>query len=223
VPERSVIELVDAGEIEALQAALVADPGLANSCDPDGLSALMHAIYHRRRDVIDAVLECHENGLDLFESAALGEIDRVNDLIAHDRTLITQFSADGFQALHLGAYFGHPRVVRGLITSGADLNSVARNPSQVRPLHSAVSGRHGGVVEMLLEAGADPDPPQAHGWTALHSAAHQGNTRLVEMLLEHGANPTARADDGTTPADMARQGRHDELADRLDAYTPADA
>lgn len=76
----SVIELVDAGQIEALQAALLADPGLANSCDPDGLSALMHAIYHRRRDVIDAVLASKENGLDLFESAALGDVDRVSDV-----------------------------------------------------------------------------------------------------------------------------------------------
>lgn len=221
--QRSVIELIDAGEVEALQAALAADPELAEARDPDGLSALMHAVYHRRHDVIDAVLASRKSPMDIFEAAALGESDRLSELLARDRTVVSETSPDGFTPLHLAAYFGHPDLVRSLIACGADVNAVARNPSQVRPLHSAVSGRHGGVVEILLDAGADPDPPQAHGWTALHSAAHQGNSRLVRLLLEHGANPAPRADDGTTPADMARQGRHQEVADGLDAYKPVDA
>lgn len=216
--QRSVVELIDDGEVEALRAALAADQSLAETRDPEGLSALMHAIYHRRHDVIDAVMASRQSGIDVFESAALGDTDRTSQLLEQDRTLVSEVSPDGFTPLHLAAYFGHPEVVRALIASGADVNAVARNPSQVRPLHSAVSGRHGGVVEILLDAGADPDPAQAHGWTALHSAAHQGNTRLVETLLEHGANPAPKADDGTTPAEMARQGRHHQLAEGLDRY-----
>lgn len=219
----SIIELIDGGDVAALHAALAHDAGLAHARDPDGLSALMHAVYHRRRDVIDAVLAHRADDLDIFEASALGDADQVSQLLTNDHRATTSVSPDGFQPLHLAAYFGHRAVVRLLIAAGADVNAVAPNPSQVRPLHSAVSGRHGGVVEILLDAGADPDPPQTHGWTALHSAAHQGNARVVEMLLDHGANPAATADDGTTPAGMARQGRHDELADRLDAYTPADA
>jgi ankyrin repeat protein len=40
---------------------------------------------------------------------------------------------------------------------------------------------------------------------------------MAELLLAAGADPARRTDDGRTPADVARDDGHAELADRLDA------
>jgi ankyrin repeat protein len=85
----------------------------------------------------------------------------------------------------------------------------------VLPLHSAASGGHAEIVELLLEAGAEPDPRQRHGWTPLQAAAQNGNARSLEALLAAGADPELRNDDGQSAADLARAAGHDELAARL--------
>jgi ankyrin repeat protein len=68
---------------------------------------------------------------------------------------------------------------------------------------------------MLLEAGADPNATQERGFVPLHSAAANGNVAVVELLLKHGARADAKADDGKTPADMALEGGHKDLAQSL--------
>lgn len=58
-------------------------------------------------------------------------------------------------------------------------------------------------MEVLLEAGADPDVPDAEsGWTALHRALHWGQLRCAAALL--GANASLVAPDwrGRTPLDL---------------------
>jgi uncharacterized protein len=90
------------------------------------------------------------------------------------------------------------------------------------PIHSAVAGRHGGVVGALLDAGADPNVRQRHGWTPLQGAAEHGDVETVDRLLSAGADPGATNDDGVAAADLARSGGHTDLAERLDtlAATP---
>lgn len=55
------------------------------------------------------------------------------------------------------------------------------------------------LVELVLDAGADPDQPNVHGWTALHQAGYANATHLVPMLLAAGADASlsARGDGGT--------------------------
>ena len=65
-------------------------------------------------------------------------------------------------------------------------------------------------MDLLLEAGADPDAVQRGGWTPLHSAAHNGDARTVELLLAHGAGQAALDDDGRSVADMAAESGDDE-------------
>jgi ankyrin repeat protein len=88
---------------------------------------------------------------------------------------------------------------------------------KVAPLHSAVSARHGEVVALLLERGADPNARQQEGWTALHGAAHNGDAETVEALLLHGADPALRHEGGKRAADLAGEAGHDALARRLEA------
>ncbi|KAK0613559.1 ankyrin repeat-containing domain protein [Immersiella caudata] len=54
------------------------------------------------------------------------------------------------------------------------------------PIHQAAQSGHLKVVETLLEHGADPDPVDDHGITALWSAAQSGHYEIVKMILDRG-------------------------------------
>jgi ankyrin repeat protein len=93
--------------------------------------------------------------------------------------------------------------VRLLISRGADLAQVARNPMRVQPLNAAVAGRSLAVVRLLVDAGAPIDPRQQEGWTPLHGAVHQGNLEMTKYLLAHGADPKLQNDKGKNALGLA--------------------
>jgi uncharacterized protein len=206
-----LLDAVAGGDLDALCAALEAEPALAGRPAPDGVSLLLHALYRRREAAAELILAARPR-LSTFDLAALGDAAALRKALAGD---VDARSPDGFTALHLAAYFGQLEAAEALLEAGADPGAVAGNASRVQPLHSAVAGRHLEVAALLLERGADPDAPQAGGWTALHSAAKQGNAALVELLLGHGAAPAPASDEGLLPADLAVETRHAAVAARL--------
>ena len=196
-----VLDAVEAGDAAALQAILDRDPGQAAAADSAGVSALMHAQYARRDDLV-AMLRAARPHLSLFEAAALGDLASVRSALATDPLKARAVAADGFQALHLAAYFGRVEVVEALLDAGADPDAVTANPARLRPLHSAAAAGHAEIAERLLRAGADPNARQQGGWTPLHAAALNRDHGLEQLLLRHGATASLTTDDGRTPADM---------------------
>lgn len=208
---------IDAGDSAAVGVALGADPTLAEARDGDGVSATMHALYHGRRDIAEAIAAAGPE-LDLFEAAALGRVDRVRELLAANPGLATAHSADGFTALHFPAFFGigdAATMSRVLIDGGADVNARSENSFSVLPIHSAAAGNHDEVVAVLVDGGADVNARQPGGWTPLHGAARNGSLATVERLLAAGADPAARNDDGRSALDLARTAGHDAIVARL--------
>jgi uncharacterized protein len=208
---------VDRGDMAAVRAALVADPVLAAARDADGVSATMHAFY-RGHPAIAMVIAAALPAPDIFEVAALGDVDRLRDLLDGDPALARAFTPDGFTALHYPAFFGGGDAVgatRVLLDAGADVNARSRNDFSVLPIHSAVAGNRDAVVAALVDAGADVNATQRHGYTPLHGAAGNGSEASVNRLLAAGADPAAANVDGRTPADLAEAAGHRELAARL--------
>jgi ankyrin repeat protein len=151
---------------------------------------LLLALY---RGDTAAVEELRASGgeLDVFEAAALGELDTLGRILADDAAQARAWSDDGFTALHYAAFFGHARVAQLLIDAGADLEAPSRNEEfalDARPLHSASAGRHDEVCRVLLEAGADPNATQHGGFTPLRQAEQNGDSELVALLREYGAS-----------------------------------
>ena len=69
---------------------------------------------------------------------------------------------------------------------------------------------------MLIDGGGDGRAKQHGGWTPVHQAAAAGDRGLVDYLLAKGASAGATNDAGTTPASIARERGHAELADYLE-------
>ncbi|MDX1613143.1 MAG: ankyrin repeat domain-containing protein [Candidatus Promineifilaceae bacterium] len=213
-------EAIETGDTAQARRLLAADPTLATARNENNVSLLLQAVYYGRGEIVNAFLATGLS-LDLWEAVALGHTERVVQILGQDPDQVNNRSADGFPPLGLAAFFGHPETMRVLLAHDADPDIPAENPTQVRPIHSAVAHRQAEVAlemtELLLATGAEVNVAQQGGWTPLHQAAHHGQTALVERLLAHGADPQERSDDGRRPADMARENGFSELAQRLAA------
>jgi adenosylhomocysteine nucleosidase len=180
-----------------------ADPDLLSARGPAGLRPALVALYGGRQGLAQE-LGALTPDLDLFEAAALGDLDRLEafagspDLRGHAR--------DGF-------------TVDWLLDHGADASAEARNGSGLRPLHSALAGRDERaafqITAALLVRGADADARQQGGYTALHAAAKRGCGTLVELLMGAGADPALVTDQGQSASDLAAAEGHLLLAERL--------
>jgi uncharacterized protein len=181
-----IFDAIQSGDAGRVRDLLRADPSLGAARDATGVSAVMHAQYHRRPDLVAAVLDTGPE-LDVFDAAALGRVDQLRELLDEEPERARWWSGDGFSPLHLAAFFGHSDAVALLIERGADVVAVARNAMRVQPLHSATAGHDVATVRLLLAAGADPDARQHGGWTPLMAARQHGDAEIERVLLDYGA------------------------------------
>ena len=167
-------EAIKKGDRAAVERELAADPALARA-EEDGVSAVLLATYYGREEVAQ-LLAKRKGDLTIFEAAAVGDLAQVKAHVGRDPSLVSAYAADGFFPVGLAAFFRRPEVVDYLIAQGADVKAVAKNPMRVTALHSAVAdGGNSRIAKALVEAGADVNAKQRHGWTPLHGAAHSGD------------------------------------------------
>jgi len=195
-------ELVKAGKLPAVEAALAADPSLLDATNEAGQSAFLLAKYYRQTAVAAYLLTLHPK-LDFFARCAAGQTAKVLDEIDRQPEKMESHSGDGWTPLHLAAFFGHAELAKGLLNRGANLEARSTNAMQNTPLHAAAAGASVPLVSLLLEHGADANAQQKGGWTALHAAAQSGHLEMAGVLLQHGADRAARAENNQTPLDMA--------------------
>ncbi|MGD8378846.1 MAG: ankyrin repeat domain-containing protein [Gammaproteobacteria bacterium] len=201
--EQDVIDAVNNNDLDRLSDLLAATPGLAAARNTAGISALMLALYQRRLAMIN-MIRAARDGLDLFEAAALGETATLEVMLEDDPECVDMYAPDGFQPLHLAAFFGRAKAVDCLLAHGADSRAVADNPMRVQPLHCAVAGASLECAELLLDAGANPDARQHGGYTPLMGAAAGGHVEIAELLLDYQADAGLEDDQGRTARDIAQ-------------------
>ncbi len=186
------------GDLEEIKASLRKNPSLVNALDEKGISAVLLAAYHGHRDLAE-FLASNKPNINIYEASASGKIEQVRSLLGKEPQLVSSYSADGFTPLHLASFFGHTEIVKILLERKAMVNAVAKNPTKVMPLHSALARGEMPIIELLVTHGADVNATQQGGFTALHAAAQSGNLQATILLLSHGAKIDAKAENGKTP------------------------
>src|SRR5687767_7678757 len=153
--EQQLFEAIKAGKADEVNRSIRQNPALLKARDASGASPLLLAIYYQKADIARALADA-AGAVDMFEAAALGRVDRINQLLREDPSLASAYAPDGFPPVGLAAFFGHIDAVKALIAAGADIHAAARNGLKVQAIHAAVASKNLDIVRTVLEAGADP-------------------------------------------------------------------
>lgn len=202
------------GDEEAVARALEKDPALIHATSAYGLRPLLEAGLAGQKGLVALLLEC-DAPVDLDDAAALGRLDLLEAALAATPDALDATGQGGWTPLHLAAFAGEIGTTRRLLEAGAQTSVISENGERNSPLHAALAGNGDPqVVRILLEAGARPDARASKGVTPLHLAASRGDLETITLLMEAGARPEAM-EDGRTPADLARERGHPEVAEQL--------
>lgn len=125
----------------------------------------------------------------LMVASVKGHKDIVDALLQVEPPVLVnrQTSTQGLTALYQATIHGHVSIIKALLKANADPN-LSHKHKKISPLMIACMSNYPYVVELLLEAGADPHVEAANGHTALYYALNAGSSQIVQILLDYGAN-----------------------------------
>ncbi|XP_028848715.1 dynein heavy chain 12, axonemal-like isoform X1 [Denticeps clupeoides] len=176
-----------------------ADP---NVCDISGHTPLGLAAQSGHLNIVEILLQrgasvrsdSTETGSVLFEAAASGNPDIIALLLEHGADANAPLHS-GHLPIHRVAYRGHLLALEQLIpvTKEEDIKK-----SGMSPLHSAAAGGHPQCLDVLLNAGHDPNfmlhPRVRQNYddgrrSALFFAVSNSDVQSARLLLDAGAMP----------------------------------
>ncbi len=217
--EQEFLHAAQTGNTNRLTGLLSHNRALVNARSESGESAILLAVYNGRQDAAKLLLD-YGAELNIWEAAAVGAMERVNEWLKEKPDLVHAYSHDGFTPLQLAAFFGHAETVALLLDHGAEINLHSRNKTFARGvpiLQSAVASGNVDVVKILLARGADVNiKGEENDLTPLHAAAFDGQLEIARLLLEHGADPNIKTKNGDTPLAIAKKKGHAQVAALLE-------
>lgn len=178
---------------------LIAGGENPDSRDGYGRTPLMVAAYLGHHDVMKTLVEsgADPNALDMQRYDIVTMAAVADDLptlevslsIGCDPTNITS-PYDG-TALIAAAHLGHAEIVRTLAEAGAPLDHV-NNLGWTALIEAIILGNggpdHTDTVEILLDAGANPNIPDGRGVMPISLARSRGYIEIVTLLERAGAS-----------------------------------
>ena len=188
----------------------------ANTANRYGMTSLHVACTNGSPRMVDALLEA---GADIDASLPAGEtvvmtcartgnVAALKVLVDHGANVNAAEQWRGQTALMWAAAQGHPDAVTFLLDRGADLHARSTENKTLdegigRARNTKASGgfssllfavREGNIstVEILIDAGANPNDADPNGTAALVLAILNGHFELASVLLDRGADPNVR-------------------------------
>lgn len=211
---QALLDAIKAGDALKVNELLRRDPAIKDAKTAEGVHAAVFALYHGRKEIADAIL-ARGPTLDLHAAAAVGDLRRVQELVEENTPSVNSYSPDGFPPLGLAAYMGHADVVEYLLSCGANVNQIGRNPGKFTALTGAASQGHYRVAKILVEAGADVNYWYGGGFTPVLEAAANGDIDMLELLVSHGGDLAVETEQGKTALSLAIEKGHPEAAEWL--------
>jgi ankyrin repeat protein len=125
---------------------------------------------------------------EIIKSAKTGQVRRLKELLATDKSLINARDKDGSTPLHCAVWKGHEQVVAVLLDACADVNAHNENDHWgTTPLHAAAHANQAAIAQLLIEHGADVNSKDREGRTPLfHTTFHKAKV-VAKVLEKYGA------------------------------------
>jgi ankyrin repeat protein len=234
---QSLIDLIRAGNREAVLAAITSPDIDVNAADPDGSTPLLWATYKVDHEMVRALLKKganakvtnHFGSSPLIEAVKLGDVELARMLLDAGADPDSS-NQDNQTALMLASTIGSLPIADTLIKRGAKVNAVESFRGQTALMWAAAES-HPEVVDLLLKHGADvklrakyDDWPrqmtsepraqfrQTGGLTALLYATRSGCYRCAVAIVNAGADVNQPNPDGVTPLINAIDNRSYDIA-----------
>ena len=225
---------VKAGDLNTVRALLKSGIDV-NARSGDGSTALLWAVNSNNLEIARALIAAKAN-LDaandfgvtpLLHASGTGDAAMV-ELLLRSGASPSKAHPEGQTPLLAAARSGSVPTVRHLLARGVDVNHTESFQSTTALMWAAAEG-HIDVVDLLLEAGADPNR-QGHvttlkdrhnadhptgGFTALMFAARRGDDALVRRLVARGANVNLKNGDSASAAMIAMYNDRFDVANTL--------
>ena len=119
----------------------------------------------------------------LWDAAMQGDTTAMAAALAHGAavdSLDTRRSPNGRRALNWAAWYNRPLAIRFLVAHGATVN--LPNRTGFTALHHAAENGSREAAAALLQAGADPEWPNAAGQRPLEVARARGQEQVAALL-----------------------------------------
>ncbi|KAL8356455.1 hypothetical protein RB601_001653 [Gaeumannomyces tritici] len=117
--------------------------------------------------------------------------------------------------VHIACQEGLPRLLRAILQTASQADVNLKNSYGNTPLSLAASNGYEGIVQLLLENGANIDLADIGGRTPLLEAASEDHEGVVQLLLEGGADANLTDTGGETPLLRAAAGGYEGIVQLL--------
>lgn len=155
---------------------------------------------------------------DFVRAAEAGDIDTVRKLL--DLGVDIEFALAPTRWI-FASQTRYPELTRMSRAWGHDIDGGERYLSNRTALQAAADGSHGDVLRLLVDSGADINPPPRHwGRSALQGAVDCEDESLVHLLFDKGANLNAPRTESSwlTAFQAAARKGNEERVGRLLAF-----
>lgn len=139
----------------------------------------------------------------LFSGSIFNELSPEEDYLSTDYSLT-------LTPLMEAVSNGDEEEVKNLLASGTDLEEI--DSEHTTALHYAIYGENIAIVELLLEAGANPNTSDAYS-NALTASLDYYNYEMAALLYEYGADPTIEDPQGVSALEMLQVDTEEEFLD----------
>jgi uncharacterized protein len=237
VAQESLVDLIRAGNRDAVLAAITSPAVDVNVTEADGSTALHWATYTVDHALVRALLDAgaKANLTNSYGSSPLSEAVKLADvelvrLLLDKKADANSPNPDNQTALMLATNVGSLEIAKLLIEHGADVNAVEKFRDQTA-LMWAAGGNQPDIVDLLIAKGANVKPraksddwprqmtsePRAQfrqtgGLTALLYATRSGCYRCAVAIVDAGADINQPNPDGITPLINALDNKNFDIA-----------